>query len=411
MARRLTLLLVLMLVLAAPALAGDGLGQQKASIDAKLSAIQGKIAASRARASALSSQIGSLTGQIRSLEGKVGDVSSHLSALRSDLQLRQHRLDKLNELFHLQTVRFTYLKREYTLSVQRLNRRLVAIYKQDDPTTIDVLLTAKSFQDILDQLDYLGAIAKQDKHVAAAVATAKRQVKVARAKTAVVRNGVANEARAIGARVQQEAILRGELLSSQSRLAGARAGKSHALVATKAQQAAEIQESQALAASSANLAAQIRAAEAAARSSSSGSSTDTGTSTDVGPTAPPSAPASFIWPVSGPITSPFGMRWGTLHPGIDIGVPTGTPIKAAAAGKVLYCGWMSGYGNLVMIEHGGGIATLYGHQSKIAASCGEEVAQGQVIGYSGCTGFCTGPHVHFEVRVNGNPVDPLGYLG
>jgi murein DD-endopeptidase MepM/ murein hydrolase activator NlpD len=411
MARRLTLLLVLMLVLAAPALAGDGLGQQKASIDAKLSAIQGKIAASRARASALSSQIGSLTGQIRSLEGKVGDVSSHLSALRSDLQLRKHRLDKLNELFHLQTVRFMYLKREYTLSVQRLNRRLVAIYKQDDPTTIDVLLTAKSFQDILDQLDYLGAIAKQDKHVAAAVATAKRQVKVARAKTAVVRNGVANEARAIGARVQQEAILRGELLSSQSRLAGARAGKSHALVATKAQQAAEIQESQALAASSANLAAQIRAAEAAARSSSSGSSTDTGTSTDVGPTAPPSAPASFIWPVSGPITSPFGMRWGTLHPGIDIGVPTGTPIKAAAAGKVLYCGWMSGYGNLVMIEHGGGIATLYGHQSKIAASCGEEVAQGQVIGYSGCTGFCTGPHVHFEVRVNGNPVDPLGYLG
>jgi peptidoglycan DL-endopeptidase CwlO len=411
MARRVTLLLVLMLALAAPALAGDGLGQQKAGVDAKLAAIQGKIAASRARASALSSQIGSLTGQIRTLEGKVGDVSSRLSALQSDLALRQHRLDKLNELFHVQTVRFTYLKREYALSVQRLNRRLVAIYKQEDPTTIDVLLTAKSFQDVLDQLDYLGAIAKQDKHVASAVATAKRQVKVARAKTAVVRNGVANEARAIGARVQQEAILRGELLSSQSRLAGARAGKSHALVATKAQQAAEIQESQALAASSANLAAQIRAAEAAARSSSSGSSTGTGTSTDAGPTAPPSAPTSFIWPVSGPITSPFGMRWGTLHPGIDIGVPTGTPIKAAAAGKVLYCGWMSGYGNLVMIEHGGGIATLYGHQSRIAATCGEDVAQGQVIGYSGCTGFCTGPHLHFEVRVNGNPVDPLGYLG
>ena len=404
------LLLVLALALAAPALAGDGLGHQKASVDAKLAAVQGKIAASRAKATALSTEIGSLTGKIRSLEGRVGDVSSRLGALQSDLELRQRRLDKLNQLFHLQTVRFVYLKREYTLSVQRLDTRLVAIYKQDDPTTIDILLAAKSFQDVLDQIDYLGAIANGDKRVAAAVATAKRQVKVARARTAVVRNGVAQEARAIGARVQQEAILRGELLSSQGKLAGARAGKAHALATTKAQEAAAIQESSALAAASADLAARIRAADAAARSSSSGDSTTTDSSGGTG-AVPSSAPASLIWPVNGPITSPFGMRWGSLHPGIDIGVPTGTPIHAAAAGKVLYCGWESGYGNLVMIDHGGGIATLYGHQSRIVASCGEEVAQGQVIGYSGCTGFCTGPHVHFEVRVNGTPVDPLGYLG
>ena len=410
MASRLPLLLVLTLLLAAPALAGGGLGQQKASVDVKLGAIQSKIAASRARASELDSQIGRLTGQIRSLEGKVGDVSGQLGALQSDLALRQRRLDKLNELFHLQTVRFTYLEREYTLSVERLDRRLVTIYKQADPTTIDVLLTAKSFQDVLDQLDYLGAIAKQDKHVAEAVKTARQQVKVARAKTAVVRDGVANEARAIGARVQQEAILRGELLSSQHRLASARSGKSHALVVTRAQQQQEIQESQALAAASADLAARIRAAEAAARSSSAGSSTDTGSTIGSGTAAPAGPAPTLIWPVSGPITSPFGMRWGTLHPGIDIGVPTGTPIKAAAAGKVIYCGWMSGYGNLVMIDHGGGIATLYGHQSRVAVACGVDVAQGQIIGYSGCTGFCTGPHVHFEVRVNGTPVDPLGYL-
>jgi murein DD-endopeptidase MepM/ murein hydrolase activator NlpD len=114
--------------------------------------------------------------------------------------------------------------------------------------------------------------------------------------------------------------------------------------------------------------------------------------------------------VSGPITSPFGMRWGTLHPGIDIGVPTGTPIHAAAAGTVIYCGWEEGYGNLVVIDHHNGLATAYGHQSRVAVSCGANVAQGEVIGYSGCTGFCTGPHVHFEVRVNGTPVDPLGYL-
>ena len=404
MARRVTLLLALALILAAPALAGDGLGGQKASVDSQLGSLQGKIAASKRQASALSSQIGALTGQIHSLEGRVGDVSSRLSALQSDLALRQRRLDKLNQLFLLQTQRLHYLKHEYTLSVQRLDIRLVEIYKQDDPSTIDLLVTAKSFQDILDQLEYLGAIANQDKRVAAAVGTAKRQVKTARAKTLAVRAGVANEARAINARVQQAAILRRELLASQSKLAGARSSKSHALIATKAQIDAEVGESKALAAASADLAARIQAAQAASRASSGAGTTDASGSPVTAPTT------GFIWPVSGPITSPFGMRWGTLHPGIDIGVPIGTPIHAAAAGTVIYCGWMSGYGNLVMIDHGGDLATLYGHQSRIAVSCGESVTQGQVIGYSGCTGFCTGPHVHFEVRVNGSPVDPLGYL-
>jgi murein DD-endopeptidase MepM/ murein hydrolase activator NlpD len=405
MARRLTLLLALALALAAPALAGDGLGGQKATIDSKLGALQGKIAASKEKASALSSQIGTLTGQIHSLEGRVGDVSSRLSALQADLALRQRRLGKLNQLFRIQTQRLAYLKHEYALSVQRLDTRLVAIYKQEDPSTIDLLITAKSFDDILDQIDYLGAIADQDKRVATAVATAKRQVKTARAKTKTVRAGVANEARAINARVEQAAILRGELLANQSKLAGARASKSHALVATKAQISAEVGESKALASASADLAARIQAAQAAPDAPAASGSTDASSS------SPTTAPAGgFIWPVSGPITSPFGMRWGTLHPGIDIGVPTGTPIHAAAAGTVIYCGWMSGYGNLVMIDHGGNLATLYGHQSSIAATCGETVSQGQVIGYSGCTGFCTGPHVHFEIRVNGVPVDPLGYL-
>jgi murein DD-endopeptidase MepM/ murein hydrolase activator NlpD len=104
------------------------------------------------------------------------------------------------------------------------------------------------------------------------------------------------------------------------------------------------------------------------------------------------------------------MRWGVLHPGLDLGVPTGTPIHAAAAGTVVWCGWMSGYGNLVMIDHHNGLATLYGHQSRVAVSCNQNVVQGQVIGYSGSTGYSTGPHLHFEVRANGTPVDPLGYL-
>jgi murein DD-endopeptidase MepM/ murein hydrolase activator NlpD len=110
------------------------------------------------------------------------------------------------------------------------------------------------------------------------------------------------------------------------------------------------------------------------------------------------------------VTSGFGWRWGRMHEGIDIAAPFGAPIHAAAAGTVIYCGWLGGYGNLIVIDHGGGLATAYGHQSSLAVGCGTSVGQGQVVGYVGCTGHCFGPHVHFEVRVNGSPVDPLGYL-
>jgi murein DD-endopeptidase MepM/ murein hydrolase activator NlpD len=406
-ARRLLLLLAVVAALtAAPALAGDGYGDQKAAVDAKLAHLQSKIAAQHAQESRLSSQIATLTGQIHGLELKVGDVSSKLAVLQSDLSLHQRRLDKLNELFHLQTVRFHTLEREYRVSVHRLNLRLVNIYKTGQPTAIDVLLAARNFDDVLSQLDYLGAVAKQDKQVAFAVASAKRQVRVARLQTRKVRQGVAQETRVISARTQQQAILRGELLSSRNQLASARAGKSHALVTTKQQVQDEINESQALASASAQLSAKIAASEHQASSASSSAG-----STDAGGSEPAPAPSSgFAWPVSGPITSPFGMRWGTLHPGIDIGVPSGTPVHAAASGTVIWCGWMSGYGNLVMIDHHNGLATLYGHNTSIAVSCNQQVSQGQVVSYSGCTGFCTGPHVHFEVRLHGSPVDPLGDL-
>jgi murein DD-endopeptidase MepM/ murein hydrolase activator NlpD len=399
MAKRALLLLALMCVAVTPAFAGDNYGDQKAAVDAKLGQLHSKIARAQATESHLSAQIGSLTTQIHTLEHRVGDVSAQLASLQSDLALHQRRLDKLNQLFKLQTIRYRYLRREYKLAVQRLNLRLVDIYKQNEPTTVDVLLAARSFTDVVDQLQYLGLIAAQDKQVAAQVRTAKHQVKAQRARTTKVRHGVQQEANVINARVQQQAILRGELLSSRSTLAGARSSKSHALVVTRKQVQDEIQESQALESASAQLAAKLRAGQTQAAGAASGSSS----------TAPPSG-TGFAWPLSGPITSPFGMRWGTLHPGIDIGVPTGTPIHAAGSGTVIWCGWMSGYGNLVMIDHHNGLATLYGHQSRIAVSCNQQVSTGETIGYVGCTGFCTGPHLHFEVRLNGTPVDPLGYL-
>lgn len=123
-----------------------------------------------------------------------------------------------------------------------------------------------------------------------------------------------------------------------------------------------------------------------------------------------------IWPVHGEMTSGFGWRaspWGyggDWHPGMDIAVEYGTPVEATADGEVVFSGWYSGYGKLVQIDHGNGIVTLYGHNSTLVVETGQYVRKGQIIAYAGSTGASTGPHVHYEVRLNGTPVNPANYL-
>ena len=119
---------------------------------------------------------------------------------------------------------------------------------------------------------------------------------------------------------------------------------------------------------------------------------------------------ALVWPVNGPVVSPFGQRWGRLHAGVDIAVGSGTPIRAADAGRVILMGWVGGYGNYTCIQHTGSLSTCYAHQSSFSTSNGASVGQGQIIGSVGCTGHCFGDHLHFETRVNGSPVDPMGYL-
>jgi murein DD-endopeptidase MepM/ murein hydrolase activator NlpD len=396
MKRRLLIALALGLVVAAPA-AGDDLHRRQHEIDSRISSLQAHVQSLHRREDALRAQIGAVTTHIRTLEAQVGSVSTELSTLQADLALHQQRLRKLNELFALRTQQLAFLRGQYRESVTRLNRRLVSIYESEPPSTLDVVLSASSFDDALDQLDYMTQIADQDRHVAGEVRTARDQVAVERRQTAAIRLGVGAETQAIAVRTQQKALVRQQLVASRSNLAAERDKQKVALDQLDAQDRAEAEEIDSLQASSAQIADKIRAAEAAAAGSDNGPS-------------PAANPGGLQWPVVGPMTSPFGMRWGRLHPGIDIGVPSGTPVHAAAAGTVIYAGWESGYGNFVVIDHGGGIATAYGHNTSVAVTVGQHVDQGEVIAYSGSTGFSTGPHVHFEVRVNGNPVDPLGYL-
>jgi murein DD-endopeptidase MepM/ murein hydrolase activator NlpD len=218
----------------------------------------------------------------------------------------------------------------------------------------------------------------------------------ARARTKQVRAGVAEVTRQIAVRTNEQRAVHERLLASQQALVSTRAEERRSLASAKESEREYLHEVEGLAQASAQLGAQIQSAQARG-AAQGGYSTGSGS-------------GRLMWPVQGPITSPFGMRWGRMHEGIDIGASYGTPIHAAGSGTVIYSGWMSGYGNLVVIDHGRGLATAYGHQSAIAAGNGQSVAQGQTIGYVGCTGHCFGPHLHFEVRVNGQPVDPLGYL-
>jgi murein DD-endopeptidase MepM/ murein hydrolase activator NlpD len=395
MARRVACCLVLFLLVAAAPAAG-GISDRKQSVDQRLSDIQAKLEAARQRESSLSAEIASVSQRIQSLESQVGDVSSRLTVLEEDLALHQRKLDAITEIYKIQSERLTFLRRQYEASVQRLSERMVAIYEGGEPSTLDVLIETQNFGDVLDQLDYVESIASQDRSIVKHVTGARDHMRELKTRTGKTKKRVEAVTRVVQIRTDQARSLRDQLVSRQAGLSSARREKRASLVEAHSEAAEFASEAAALQAQSANLAAQIRSAQAAAPTYS----------TTAGST--PSA-SGLIWPVSGPVVSPFGWRWGRMHEGIDIAAGYGTPIAAAASGTVIYAGWMGGYGNLIIIDHGGGIATAYGHQSSFAVG-GGPVSQGQVIGYVGCTGHCFGPHLHFEVRVNGSPVDPLGYL-
>jgi murein DD-endopeptidase MepM/ murein hydrolase activator NlpD len=196
----------------------------------------------------------------------------------------------------------------------------------------------------------------------------------------------------ISARTAEARDVRDRLAADRDTLAAAESLKQSALTDAHETREEYLHEVESLAAQSAALAAAIQSAQ----SGSTGSGA-------------PSA-SGFIWPVNGVVVSGFGMRWGRMHEGIDIAAGSGTPIWAAAAGTVIHAGWLGGYGNLVVVDHGNGLATAYAHASAILVAVGQHVSQGETVSLVGSTGNSSGPHLHFEVRVNGVAVDPLLYL-
>jgi murein DD-endopeptidase MepM/ murein hydrolase activator NlpD len=310
---------------------------------------------------------------VAALRNREAVVTAQLSQKQAELDQAQARLG--------------YLKQRLRLAVKILEQRLVAIYESNQPDLITVLLQAHGFDDLLARTQYLETLQHQDNDIVARVRGLRNEMQVTVDTVRTARDEIA-------ARKAELDATRAKLQKRTAELATARR-KQHATLTKVRKQQDDLEGD--LSDISEKIAEQLGAGSGAL------------------PAGPIRAGGhGLIWPVNGPITSGYGPRningHYEFHPGVDIGVPTGTPIRAAAAGTVTIASPEGGYGNYTCIDHGGGLSTCYGHQERFLVSAGQQVAQGQIIGLSDCTGYCFGPHVHFEVRINGQTTDPLGYL-
>jgi murein DD-endopeptidase MepM/ murein hydrolase activator NlpD len=346
---------------------------------------QAELSAQQEQKGVLTSEIAAYSEQISQLEGEIAVLRAREAAVLKELEATRARLRAARD-------RLETLRARYHRSMDVLEQRLVAMYKQDEPDTLTVILQADGFSDLLDRYEYLNRIEEQDSAIIARVRSLK-----AKTKDTVTEIEVAKAE--IAAKKRELARTRAELEAREGELEAARADKAAALDSVEGNIARLEGDIQGL---EQEIQAQLRAA--AQEQAASGGPPAT---LPAGPVRGGSS--GFIWPVNGPVVSPFGMRWGRMHEGVDIGVPSGTPIRAAASGSIAMAAPTGGYGNYTCINHGGGLSTCYAHQSSFAITSGS-VGQGDVIGYVGCTGHCFGDHLHFEVRVNGAAVDPMGYL-
>ncbi len=378
------------------ATAGDPGGDRRAKerIDARIARLQDEIDKARNQEGVLTSQLSDVTATLRLAQQRVDAQQARVDELDASLARAESALQQATAVLQQKTAFLHFAERLDRKAETRLERRLRQIYMHGRPSTLSVLLSATSFADAVDDVEVIARLARQDRRIGREAREAHVAARHARSDAARARAAARSRADVLAARTAAATAARDQLAARRDAVAAVRRVKAQALAGARADKRDFLVEVAGLQAQSAALGARIRAEQSSPSSF----------------TPPTGTPGRLQWPVSGPITSGFGMRWGRMHEGIDIAVPSGTPVHAAAAGRVVYAGWMEGYGNIVVLDHGGGLSTAYAHNTSLAVSVGQDVAAGQVISYSGSTGHSTGPHVHFEVRVGGVAADPLAYL-
>jgi murein DD-endopeptidase MepM/ murein hydrolase activator NlpD len=358
--------------------------------------LQSKLKAKEATLSKVRQKKGVLTSTITHYGDRIDHLTVAVAALRKQeagvrarLAAKQGELDHAVAQLDVAKKRLAAMRAHLKRALEALRERLVAIYETGSPDLLNVILESGGYSELIDRTEYLNRIHGMDDSVVGRVRELRNEVRTTVANLRSAKNRIQSARDAIAAEEQALAGARAAVQSRQS-----------ALVAEISRHEQELDGS--VAAIQGKIAARLMGTSSAPLAA--------------GPIQPGNG-SGLIWPVSGPVVSGFGPRTINggyeFHPGIDIAVPSGTPIRAAAAGTVIFTepeASSGGYGNYTCIDHGGGLSTCYAHQETFEVTAGERVAQGQVIGLSDCTGYCFGPHVHFEVRIDGEVTDPMGYL-
>lgn len=326
----------------------------------------------RRKAESASAELSEVIGSLNELQAQANNLQKKSDTLQGKINDNQAKLEKKQQ--EMQERMLIYRK------------RLRDIYINGQINYLDVLLGAKDFSDFSSRMYLLQKIISRDlelleklKQDAAEINSRKEQ---------------------LAAEMKEIKATQTELEAKKAKVNKLREQRAYMLYKAQEEEQSSQEEYERLLAISENIASMLRNME------NSGG----------GAPAGQGGTGQFMWPCNGPITSYYGWRthpiFGTTkyHSGMDIAVDSGTPIHAADSGTVVYSGWLGGYGNCIMIDHGGGLVTLYAHNSALNVGEGQYVSKGTVVAYAGSTGYSTGPHCHFEVRLHGELTEPLNYL-
>ncbi len=365
-----------------------------APLSSRIESKQQEIERKKGRERVLTTTISSYTRRIDVLEGDISTLQTRQVRIEADLAAKRRELAGLQDRLRQERILLVKLRARLAEARAALSDRLVERYKADEPDVVTVILESDGFAELLERTEFMQRVSQQDARIIDRVRTAKAESVAAEKELQGLEERQRQVTAVVARRAQEVAAIKDRLVDRRQQYTSVKDDKTQALVSTRDQR-------QDLEGDLAALEKEQSAVLARLQSVQGGGGA-------AGPIRPGSG--SMIWPVDGPVVSPFGMRWGRLHAGVDIAVGAGAPIRAADSGSVVLLGWTGGCGNYTCISHGGALSTCYAHQSAYATSMGASVSKGQVIGSVGCTGHCFGDHLHFEVRVNGAPVDPMGYL-
>jgi murein DD-endopeptidase MepM/ murein hydrolase activator NlpD len=370
----------------------------------KLDELNGKIDRTRDRIGrkkgaerTLSSDIASYTRRINHLQGRITKLAGRQEVLQRDLDAKRAELEQVRVDLRAERARLVRLQRRLREARGMLATRLRELYKADKPDVITVVLGSTDFADLLERTEFIRRISDQDRQIVMLVRDARVDAVATEAHLARLESRQARITRTVQARRDEISAVKNQLVGTRVGYTKTKAGKTAALAKVRDDRHALQEDLQSMQAASAKIAEKLRVAQG-------------------NPSAGPIRQGSgqLIWPVNGPISGVFGeARPGHMHTGLDIAAAEGTPIRAADSGRVVLMqgvGSSGGYGNFTCIQHTASMSTCYAHQSRFGTSMGASVSKGQVIGYVGNTGHSFGAHLHFEVRVNGSPVNPAAYL-